>query len=57
MRIVFIRSTFIRFNCPDGAVDKASDSVAVDFGFASESDQTYDLNIDIHSFSLIDVRH
>ena len=32
-------------------------SVSVDFGFDSESGQTNDLNIDIHSFSLLDVQN
>ena len=38
-------------------MDRASVSVAVDVGLDSESGQTNDLNIDIHSFSLLDVQH
>ena len=52
-----MKIVFIRFNFSDGEVDRASVSVAVDFRFHSESGQTNDLNMDIHSFSLLDVQH
>ena len=52
-----MRIVFIRFNYSDGEVDRASVSVAADFGFDSESGQTNDLSIDIYSFSLLDVQH
>ena len=45
-----MRIVFIRFNFSDGEVDRASVSVALDFGFDSESGQTNHFNIDIHSF-------
>ena len=51
--ILFFELPFFKhchFNSSDGRVVKASVSEAVDLGFDSESDQTNNFKIGIHSF-------